>query len=48
MRKPVFGEFAKNKDTDQPALLQSLINTLVIHLLKSIISKLATSEISLL
>ena len=39
--------FAKNKGTDQPAHLCSLISAFVIHLLESIISKLATSEISL-
>ena len=40
-------EFANNKGGDQPAYQHSLISTFVIHLLESIISKLATSEISL-
>ena len=39
--------FANNKGADQPAHLHSLISTFVIRLLESIISKLATSEISL-
>ena len=38
---------ANDKGTDQPAHLRSLINIFDIHLLKSIISKLATSEILL-
>ena len=36
-----------NKGADQPAHLHSLISTFVIRLLESIISKLATSEISI-
>ena len=39
--------FANNKGADQPAHPHSLISTFVIRLLKSIISKLATSEISI-
>ena len=39
--------FANNKGADQPVHPLSLISTFVIRLLESIISKLATSEISL-
>ena len=39
--------FANNKDADQPAHPCSLISAFVIHYLKSIISKLATSESSI-
>ena len=39
--------FANNKGADQPAHPRSLISAFVIPLLKSIISRLATSEISL-
>ena len=39
--------FANNKGADQPAHQRSLIITFVIRLLKSIISRLVTSEISL-
>ena len=39
--------FANNKGTDQPAHPRSLISAFVIRLLISIISRLATSEISL-
>ena len=39
--------FANNKSVDQPAHLRRLISAFVIHLLESIISKLATSEISI-
>ena len=35
---------AKNKGTDQPARLRSLISALIIQLLEIIISKLATSD----
>ena len=45
-RKPVF-RFANNKGPDQPAHPGKLISAFVIHLLKIIISKLATSEISI-
>ena len=45
-QKPVWG-FANNKGADQPAHLDSLISALVIHLLESIICKLATAEISI-
>ena len=47
-RKPVFGSLQITKANDQPAHPQNLIRTFVIPLLESIISKLATSEISLL
>ena len=47
-RKPVFGEFANNKDADQPARLRSLISAFIIHLLESIMCKLAIGEISIL
>ena len=43
----LFSGFANNKGADQPAHLRSLISTFVIHLLESIISKLAMSEISI-
>ena len=41
--------FANNKGADQPASAhpRSLISTFVIHLLESIISRLAASEISI-
>ena len=45
-RKPVFGGFANNKGADQPAHTRSLISTFVIRYLESIISRLASSEIS--
>ena len=38
---------ANNKRADQPAYPRSLISAFVIRLLESIISKLATSEISI-
>ena len=38
--------FANNKGADQPAHPCSLISAFVIYLLESIISRLATSEIS--
>ena len=41
------GGVAKNKGTDQPTHSCSLISKFVIHLLESIISRLATSEISI-
>ena len=40
--------FANNKGADQPAHPRRLISTFVIRLLESIISKLASSEISIL
>ena len=46
-RKPVFGGFANNKGTEQPAHPCSLISVFVNGLLESIISKLATSKISI-
>ena len=39
--------FANNKDADQPVHLRRLISAFVIRLLESIISKLQTSEISI-
>ena len=39
--------FASHKGAEQPALPCSLISTFVIHLLKSTIPRLATSEISM-
>ena len=36
-----------NKGIDQPAYLRSLISAFVIRLLESVVSKLATSKISL-
>ena len=45
-RKYVSG-FANNKSADQPAHQHSPISTFAIHLLENIISKLATSEISI-
>ena len=46
-RKTVFGGFANNTGADQPAYPLRLISAFVIHVLESIISKLATSEISI-
>ena len=43
--KPVFGEFAINKDADQHVQHSSLISALVNRLLESIITRLATSKI---
>ena len=40
--------FANNKGADQPVHLRSLISAFVIPILESTISKLATSEISVL
>ena len=45
-RKPAFGGFGNNIDADQPAQSRRLINAFVIRFLESLISKLATSEIS--
>ena len=45
-RKHVW-RFANNKGADQPAHVCSLISAYVIRLLVSIISRLATSEISI-
>ena len=39
--------FANNKDADQPAHSHSLINPFVIRFLESIVSKLASGEISI-
>ena len=46
-RKPVFRGVANNTGADQPAHSCSLISAVVIRLLESIISRLATSENSL-
>ena len=46
-RKPVFGGFANNKGADQPAHPRSLISAFVICFIVSIISKLASSKISI-
>ena len=46
-KKTCLRRFANNTSADQPAHPCSLISAFVIHLLKSIISRLATSEISL-
>ena len=43
--KPCLQWFANNKHATQPAHLLRLISTFVIHCLKSIISRLVTSEI---
>ena len=47
VRKPVFGGSANNTGADQPAHPRSLISVFVIRFLESIISRLATSEISI-
>ena len=39
---------AKNKGVDQPEHPHNLISTFLIHLLESVISELATSEISII
>ena len=41
------GGGVNNKSADQPAQSRSLISAFVIHFLESIISKLATGEISI-
>ena len=46
MHENLSSGFVNNKDADQPAHLCSLISAFVIHLLESIIFKLATSEFS--
>ena len=46
-KKPCLREFANNKGADQPAHPRSLISAFVVRLLQSIISKLASSEISI-
>ena len=45
-KKTCLRRFANNKGADQPAHPRSLISAFVIPLLESIISRLATSEIS--
>ena len=45
-RKPVFEIFANNKGADQPVHPCRPISAFVIRVLESIISKLATGEIS--
>ena len=47
VRNPVFGGFVNNKGADQPAHPRSLISALFIRFLESIISRLATSKISI-
>ena len=47
VRKTCLHRFVNNKDADQPVHPRSLISAFVIHLLESIISRLATSEISI-
>ena len=47
MRKNLSSGFANNKGTDQPVHLRRQISTFGIRFLESIISKLATSEISM-
>ena len=44
-RKPVLRGFANNKDADHPAHTQ--ISAFVVRLMKNIISRLATSKISI-
>ena len=46
-RKPVVGVCKKNKGTDQHAQLPSQISAFIIRLLESVISRLATSELSI-
>ena len=45
-KKTCLRGFANNKVADQPAHLRSLINAFVIRFLKSIVSRIATNEIS--
>ena len=47
MRENLSSVFANNKGADQLVHLRSLIGAFVIHLLESIISKLATGKISI-
>ena len=47
MREKRSSGFANNKGTDQPAHLCRLIGTIVLRFLECIMSKLATSEISI-
>ena len=47
VRKPVFTGFVNNTGADQPAHPRSLISAFVIHVLESILCKLATKEISI-
>ena len=47
MGENYFQGLANNKGPDQPAHLRRLISTFVIHFLKSIIYRLATSKISI-
>ena len=47
MRENLSSGFANNKEADQPVHLRSMISAFVIPLLESIISRLATSEISI-
>ena len=47
MRENLSLGIANNKGADQPAHPRSLISTFIIQILESIISKLATGEISI-
>ena len=47
IQENLFSGFVNNKSTDQPAHPRKLISAFVIRFLESIISKLATSEISI-
>ena len=47
LEKPCLRGCANNKGADQPAHPHSLINVFVIRFLESIISRLATSEITI-
>ena len=46
MRETCLVGFANSKGADQPSHTRSVISSFVIHLIKSIISTIATSEIS--
>ena len=46
-KKTCLRRFVKNKSADQPVHQHSLISAFIIRLLESIISSLATSEISI-
>ena len=48
MRENLSSVFLDNKGADEPAHRRSLISAFVIHLLESIMSELATSEIPLI
>ena len=46
-RENLLWGFVNNNGTDQPAHLHSLISAIIFHLMESIISQLATGEISI-